>query len=108
MTDHLLVASVDIWNADNALQYFDFTFNASLATWSTVAFLDASHTATFMFETTGDLTAEPVTPGFLSDPAIFRPTPEPAPSPVPVPAAAPLLLAGLGALGFAARRRKAT
>ena len=37
--------------------------------------------------------------------AVFTPD-VPNISPVPLPAAAPLLIAGLGAIGFAARRRK--
>ncbi|MFC3060281.1 VPLPA-CTERM sorting domain-containing protein [Paenirhodobacter populi] len=100
VTDHLLVASVDIRNADNALQSFIFSFVAGLGTMSTAAFLDASHTASFMFATTGDLTATPVTPGFLSNPAILDPLPA-----VPLPAGAPLILSGLVAL-FGLRRMK--
>ncbi|WP_290687315.1 MULTISPECIES: hypothetical protein [unclassified Haematobacter] len=106
VTDHLLMASVDIRDADNALQYFDFTFNASLTSWSGRAFLDAGHTATFMFKTTGDLVATPMTPGFLSQSPLLDS--EPNPSPVPLPAGVPLLLSGLVALlGLGRLKRRA-
>lgn len=102
VTDHLLKVSVDLWDAQNLSLFPWLQLNASLATWSSPAFLDASHTAQFQFETSAGLTATPTTVGFLEESTFGLPPI----APVPLPAGLPLLGAGLLAFGgFRMRRR---
>lgn len=89
----LPVANVDIQIGDNTLQYIDIIFDASVSTWPSAAFRDASPGASFMFQTTGDLLGASGTPGFPAEPAIDAPLPK-----IPVPTGATLVISGLVAL----------
>lgn len=69
--------------------------------------LDASNTGTFFLETTGDLTINTSTTGFLAGTGPVDPVDPPdEPSAVPLPAGAWLLLSGLGGAMLFGRRRR--
>ena len=107
ITDHLLTTTA-AFNSPFGAQ--NITISTSLFTQILTAngFIDFGNTAKILVEFSSGLTATPVDPNFLSNPAFLEDTGgggTTPPAPVPLPAGAPLLLGGLGLLAFMRRKR---
>jgi hypothetical protein len=105
LTDEILIASFLVPDGSDGLLTLFWQLQGSVGIEqgedlpAETALLDAMNTAKIFVQTEGNVTATPLTPGFLSNPAYTGP----GVAPVPLPASGLLFLAALG--GLAGLRR---
>ena len=104
IVDEVLTATIEMFDGET----LEFTYSADATTFANAneyrpdVFAESNflNTARISFFTDDGVSLTPSDPAFLSDVGLDEPI-----GAVPLPAGLPLLLAGLGALGFASRRR---